>query len=309
MSAKGNDEVVVRTYALTKRYDSLLALEGLDLEVYRGEIFGYLGPNGAGKTTTIRLLMDFIRPTSGRAEILGMDTRTQGPEIKRHVGYLPGELALWGHLTGRQTLEYLGRLRGEFPEGYALELAERLGLDLDKKVRELSHGNRQKLGLVQTMMNRPELMIMDEPTIGLDPLVRQEFYQMLDEVRREGRTVFLSSHDLSEVERTCDRVGILRKGRLQSVEHVDALKHVAFKRMTLYLAEPPSAGDFEKLPGVSDVSVEGNVIRFQVSGELDAVIKEAAKYHVIDLHYEEPSLEEIFLTYYGEVPYERRNSA
>ncbi len=295
-------EVVIHIEGLTKRYGKVVALDHLNLDVYRGEIFGYLGPNGAGKTTTIRTLLDLIRPTAGHATIFGLDAQKDSVMVHAQLGNLPGELSMWGHMTGWEVVRYLGGLRGGVDEKYVEELAERLDFDLTNKVKRLSSGNKRKLGIIQSMMHRPPLLILDEPTNGLDPLVQQTFHKLMREVRDEGRTVFLSSHNLPEVEAICDRVGILREGRLQAVESIANLKQVRFRWMGLRLAngERADAEAFKALPGVSDVTTENGSIRFRVTGEVDPVIKMAAQYHVVDLAYEEPSLEEIFLTYYGE---------
>jgi ABC-2 type transport system ATP-binding protein len=293
------NDVVIQMEGLTKHYGSVQALNDLDLDVYRGEVFGYLGPNGAGKTTTIRTLLDLIRPTAGRARILGFDAQSDSVKLHQHIGNLPGELALWDHLNGWDLVRYLGELRGGVDEQYVGELAERLDMDMTRKVKECSSGMKRKLGLIQAMMHRPDVLILDEPTNGLDPLVQQTFHKLMREVSEEGRTVFLSSHNLREVETICDRVGILRTGRLRAVERIADLKQVRFRWMTLKVANGADPAIFEALDGVSDVSSHNGSIRFRVTGELDPVIKAAAQYHVIDLSYEEPSLEEIFLEYYG----------
>jgi len=244
--------------------------------------------------------VDLIRPTAGRAAILGMDVQRDSVALHRHIGNLPGELGLWEHMTGWELVRYLGELRGGIDEKYVGDLAERLDMDMDRRVRDCSSGMKRKIGLIQALMHRPQVLILDEPTNGLDPLVQQTFYQLMREVTAEGRTVFLSSHNLREVETICDRVGILNQGVLQAVERISTLKQVRFRWMTLRVANGADASAFERLAGVSDVSREDDSIRFRVTGELDPVIKLAAQYHVIDLTYEEPSLEEIFLEYYGE---------
>lgn len=289
----------LETTDLTKRYPGKLALDRLNLTVFRGEIFGFLGPNGAGKSTTIRLLLDLIRPTAGSARVLGMDSRRESVKIKRFIGNLPGEVQLWEHLTGLQIIEYLCGLRPGCNWRYALELAERLSLDVSVHVRDYSTGNKRKLGLVQALMHRPPLLILDEPTTGLDPLNQQIFHELMCEVREEGRTVFLSSHVLSEVDSTCDRVGILRDGVLQDVERVDHLKQVQYRWVTLVTDEVLTAADWSMIPGVSQVSLLPTGIRMQVAGSLDPVIKQAAHLMVQDMRIEEPSLEDIFLAYYG----------
>ena len=291
--------VVIHIDGLTKHYGKVKALTGLNLDVYQGEIFGYLGPNGAGKTTTIRTLLDLIRPTAGHATIFGLDANHDSVKVHERIGNLPGELALWGHMTGWEVVDYLGGLRGGVDRAYVGELAERLDMDMTRKVKACSTGMKRKLGLIQAMMHKPDLLIMDEPTNGLDPLVQQTFHQLMREVTDQGRTVFLSSHNLPEVEAICDRVGILRGGTLQAVQRIADLKQVRFRWMTLKVADGADPAAFEALEGVSDVTSYNSSIRFRVTGELDPVIKTAAKYHVIDLQYEEPSLEEIFLEYYG----------
>lgn len=290
---------VVHIHGLTKHYGKVQALNDLHLDVVQGEIFGYLGPNGAGKTTTIRTLLDLIRPTAGHATIFGLDANKDSVKVHERIGNLPGELALWNHMTGWEVVDYLGGLRGGVDRKYVGELAERLDMDMTRKVKACSSGMKRKLGLIQALMHKPDLLILDEPTNGLDPLVQQTFHQMMREVSEQGRTVFLSSHNLPEVEAICDRVGILRGGKLQAVERIADLKQVRFRWMTLKVANHADPALFERLEGVTDVTSTNGSIRFRVTGELDPVIKTAAQYHVIDLMYEEPSLEEIFLEYYG----------
>jgi ABC-2 type transport system ATP-binding protein len=272
----------------------------VDLEVRRGEIFGFLGPNGAGKSTTIRLLLDLIRPTSGVAQVLGLDAHRDRLAIDRRVSYLPGELVLWDDLTGAQTLEYLGNLRGRPDRAHRAELIERLQLDPSKKVKSLSRGNKQKVGLVAAFQDRPELLILDEPTSGLDPLIQIEFERLADGVRKDGRTVFVSSHILPEVEHLCDRVGIIREGRLLAVEAVATLKERALQRLELdFVGDVPGAA-FAGLPGVRDLALTDGVLRCTVVGSVDALIKRAATFEVRSVRTIETSLEEIFLAYYGD---------
>ncbi|MEX1270903.1 MAG: ABC transporter ATP-binding protein, partial [Acidimicrobiia bacterium] len=211
----------IQTHGLTKRYGDTLALDGLDLEVHAGEVFGFLGPNGAGKTTTIRLLLDVLRPTEGSATVLGLDPRSDGLELRKRVGYLPGDFVVDGRQSPREFLTYLANLRGGLPPSVYETLAERLGLDLDSRIGTLSKGNRQKVGLTQAFMHEPELLILDEPTSGLDPVVAREFLMMVREARNSGQTVFMSSHVLSEVQSTADRAGIIRKGKLIAIDEVD----------------------------------------------------------------------------------------
>ena len=292
-------ETAIVTEGLTKYYDGRRGVVDVALEVRAGEVFGFLGPNGAGKTTTIRLLLDLIRPTAGRARVLGLDVREGSLEIRRRVGYLPGELALWERMTGAELLAFLGELRGGVDRRYVAELAERLDCDLSARIDSLSHGSKQKVALIQAFMHRPELLILDEPTTGLDPLMQEEFQRMVAEVRAEGRTVFLSSHILREVERTCDRVGIIREGRLVAVEDVGDLRARELRVLDLRFAEPVPASAFQGLPGVQEVEAQGDGVRLTVAGPLDAVVKAAARYEVVDLTSHEPSLEEIFLRFYG----------
>ncbi len=293
-------EAVIRTDGLTKRYGARRGIEDVSFSVSRGEIFGFLGPNGAGKTTTIRTLLDLIRPTSGRASVFGLDSRDGSVEIRRRTGYVPGDLSLYGRLTGGEVVAYLGHLRGRDDRGDAARLADRLDADLTRPVRTLSHGNRQKVGLIQAFVHRPELLLLDEPTIGLDPLVQHEVHGIIREAREDGRTVFLSSHVLPEVEALCDRVAIVRDGRLVAVEHIDALKAGALRRLEIHFDEPVREAEFARLPGIRDVEVRGAVVRCTVMGSLDAVIKAAAAHTVVDVVSEEATLEEVFLTFYGE---------
>jgi ABC-2 type transport system ATP-binding protein len=290
---------VIQTNTLTKYYGKSRGIEDLSLEVQEGEIFGFLGPNGAGKTTTIRLAMDFIRPTWGSIQVLGLDPRRHVRQVHRRIGYLPGELTMYDKLTGGELLRYLGHLRGGVDWQYVEELAERLGASLSEPIRSLSSGNKHKMGLIQALMRRPELLILDEPTSRLDPLTRQEFHRLLVEVRAEGRTVFLSSHILPEVERVCDRVGIIRQGQLVAVESVEDLKARSLRRFELHFAVPVPQNAFAGLAGVRHLTVQDTVVRCEVTGSMDAVIKAAARYEVLDLISHEPDLEEVFLAYYS----------
>lgn len=288
----------ILTSGLTKAFGDLVAVDGLDLEVRRGEIFGFLGPNGAGKSTTIRILLDQLRATRGSARVLGRDIRKDSLAIRRRIGYLPGDLALYPKLTGRQTLNYFAQLRGGVDPTYVDELAERLQADLSRKVGEYSTGNRQKIGLIQAFMHKPELLILDEPNAGLDPLVQQTFQQMLREVRDAGRTVFLSSHTLSEVERVADRVGIIRKGLLVVVERIDALKRKAIRRLDFEFASPVPSSVFDGVPGVHEIHFDGVHAHVAYEGSVHAVLEAALAYKVANLTSRDADLEEVFLTYY-----------
>jgi ABC-2 type transport system ATP-binding protein len=293
------DETVISTTGLTKYYGKQRGIVDLSLQVRRGEVSGYLGPNGAGKTTTIRTLLDLIRPTSGHATVLGLDTRRESVAIRRRVGFLPGELGLYPNMTGAQTEQYAAHLRGGVDDAYVGYLAQTLQADLSRQLKQLSHGNKQKIGLVLALMNRPELVILDEPTQGLDPLVQQAFYRLVEEAKADGRTVFLSSHVLPEVERTCDRVAIIRDGRLVAVEEVAELKRRALRELEITFSAPVPPQSFTGLPGVRDVQVADSTLRCKVVGSLDAVVKQAAGFEVLNVVSYEPSLEEIFLAYYG----------
>ena len=291
---------VIRTHQLTKRYGRSRGITRLDLEVLPGEVFGYLGPNGAGKTTTIRLLLDLIRPTEGRAEVFGLDSHREGLAIRQRVGYLPGELRLYGSLSASELFAYFGHLRKRPDGADAARIAEALDLDITREIRTLSHGNRQKVGLVQALMGRPELVILDEPTQGLDPFVQQSFYRLLEEARAEGRTVFMSSHVLPEIERTCDRVGIVREGRLLAVERVADLKTREMRRLELRFGAPVPAEVFAAIPAIRELTVDGSVVTCSIVGSMDSLFKAAAAFELVDVATTEPTLEEIFLTYYGE---------
>jgi ABC-2 type transport system ATP-binding protein len=296
--------MIIETEGLTKFYGKVRGIQDLNLSVREGEVFGYLGPNGAGKTTTIRLLLDLIRPTRGTARLFGQDVRNHAAGLKNRLGNVPGELALWDNLTGRELLTFTGNLRGQLDWAWVEELAERLDLDLSRRVAKLSHGNKQKVGLIQAFAPKPDLLILDEPTLGLDPLIQQEFYSLIDEVKAAGRTVFLSSHILHEVERVCDRVGIIREGRLVAVEEVSELKRKRLRKMEITFDRGVPSSTFD-LPGVHEVVQSGNTLHFHVEeapGHLDGVIKRAAQFPIVDLTYEQATLEDVFLTYYRKAP-------
>jgi ABC-2 type transport system ATP-binding protein len=290
---------IIETEQLTKSYGPHRGVIELALEVEQGEVFGFLGPNGAGKTTTIRLLLDLIRPTSGRATVFGLDTTRDAVKIHRRVGYLPGEFSLYDKLTGGQTLEYFANLFGGVDRAYQRSLVERFELDPSRRYREYSKGNKQKVGLIAALQHRPELLILDEPTSGLDPLVQQTFFEVLREAAAEGRTVFLSLHVLSEAEKTCDRVAIIREGRLVRVARVDALRDIAIHEVELRFTEAVPAAEFERIAGVSNVVVQDHVLRLHLNGPIAPVVRAAARYEVADFVSREPSLEEIFLAEYG----------
>jgi ABC-2 type transport system ATP-binding protein len=291
----------IRTHRLTKSYGRARGVVELELSVRSGEVFGFLGPNGAGKTTTIRLLLDLIRPTRGEVRVFGGDPRRDGVEIRRRIGYLPGDLRLYPRLSARELLTFFAHLRGLNQLGEAPELAERLQLELDRPIRALSSGNRQKVGLVQAFMHRPELLVLDEPTAGLDPLVQQTFNQLIAEARNDGRTVFLSSHVLSEVQHVADRVGLIRDGRLELVDSLEALRAHARSRVEVTFADSaPPAAAFANVAGVRELERAGSKVVFALAGEADPLVKALARYRVRALHMHEADLEDIFLSLYGE---------
>ncbi len=290
---------IIETEKLTKSYGKSRGIIEVDLTVDEGEVFGFLGPNGAGKTTTIRVLLDHIRPSSGSAKVFGIESRVDPVAIHRRVGYLPGEFTLYDRLTGAQTLQYFANLRGGVDPAYQAALIERLDLDPSRRFREYSKGNKQKVGLVIALQHRPELLMLDEPTSGLDPLVQQTFFQIMREAVADGTTVFLSSHILSEVEKSCDRVAIIREGRLAKVDTVEGLRDLAHHQVELRFAGEAPVAAFQALPGVSDVVVDDHVLRLRVAGAITPVVQAAARYDLLDFVSREPSLEETFLAQYG----------
>jgi polyether ionophore transport system ATP-binding protein len=290
-------EPALRTAGLSKRFGNVEALRPLDLEVAPGEVLGYLGPNGAGKTTTIRLVLGLLRPTAGRAEIFGLDSQRRAVEAHRRLAYVPGETSLWPGLTGAETLHLLGKVHGSVDTAYRNILVERFSLDPSKKVRAYSKGNRQKLLLIAAFMCRPDLLVLDEPTNGLDPLMEQAFRMSVGEARAEGQAVFLSSHILSEVEALCDRVGILRAGELVEIGTLAEMRHLsALSVEATFDADPP---DLSRVPGVSAVQVDGHRVRCQVHGSVEPLLRVLAAAGVHELLSREPSLEELFLAHYG----------
>jgi ABC-2 type transport system ATP-binding protein len=294
-----DNAAAIQTTGLTKDYGEGRGLFDLDLDVRRGEILGFLGPNGAGKSTTMRLLLDLIEPTSGSATLLGLDSRASSLEVRRRVGFLPGDLVLFPTLTGSAMLDYLGELRGGVDRRLRDELVERFDAELDRPLRELSTGNRQKLGLIQAFMHEPELLILDEPIAGLDPLVQQSFHTLLQEVAAQGRTVFLSSHTLSEVERVADRVAILRRGRLVVVDSLERLRGIAVQRLEIEFAgDAPSAQELRAVPGVREAALEGRHLVVAFEGSADALVKVIATHEVTSIRSRDDDLEEIFLHYY-----------
>jgi beta-exotoxin I transport system ATP-binding protein len=289
---------VVDADRLTKFYGPTRGIEDLSFRLEPGEVFGYLGPNGAGKSTTIRTMLDLIRPTRGRIRVFGLDPRVDSAAVHARIGYVPGEFGLYERLTGAEYLRTFAAFRGGVDEARIRGLAERLSIDLGRRIRELSHGNKQKLGLIQAFMHEPELLVLDEPTQGLDPLVQQTFFALIDEARARGATVFLSSHVLPEVERVCDRVAIIREGRLVTISDIGELKASALRRIEIHFDRPVDPASFASLASVVGVEAQGNALLLSIHGPVDEVIKEAARHTVVSIASHEPSLEEIFLHIY-----------
>lgn len=292
----------IRAQGLSKDFGSGHGLFDLDLKVEWGEVFGFLGPNGAGKSTAMRLLLDLIRPTAGSASILGLDTHEESLEIRHRVGFLPGDFAMYPKLTGAEMLDYLAELRGGVDAGVRDALAERFSEQLDRPIRDLSTGNRRKIGLIQAFMHEPELLILDEPIAGLDPLVQQSFHALLAEVSGQGRTVFLSSHTLSEVERVAHRVAILREGRLVVVDSLENLRKVAVQRVEIEFGGAVDPAEFRSLHGVREATSHGTHITIAFQGSPDAIVKAAAAHEVRAIRTREDDLDEIFLGYYRDEP-------
>jgi ABC-2 type transport system ATP-binding protein len=291
---------IIQTHQLTKSYGGSRGILDVTFDIQEGEVFGFLGPNGAGKTTTMRTLMGLLHANRGSATIGSLDCWTQSSEVKKLVGYLPGEFTFDPGLRGAQIIEYLGHLRGGVDQTYVRSLVERLGLDPSKRFREYSHGNKQKLGLVQAFMHHPRVLILDEPTSGLDPLNQQEFYQMVAEVHAEGRTIFLSSHILPEIEQTCDRVAIIREGHLVKIDHVSALKDIHQHDVEISFAGPASVEWFKNSAGVVKVAqgADDHTLQVNVQGELTEIIRIAGQHSATNIATHEPTLEEVFLRFY-----------
>jgi ABC-2 type transport system ATP-binding protein len=290
-------DAAISTHDLSKLYGTTEALVGLNLDVPPGEVLGYLGPNGAGKTTTIRLLLGLIRPSAGRAEILGIDCQDEPVSVHRRVGYVPGEASLWPSLTGSETLHLLGRVHGRLDAAYRDALIERFEFDPTRKVRTYSKGNRQKVVLIAALMSRAEVLIMDEPTAGLDPLMERAFRECVAEARDRGQTVFLSSHILAEVEALCDRIAILRSGRLVEIGTLAEMRHLSALQVEAEL--DGTVPDLSRVPGVSAVQVEGSRLRCEVTGSIEPLLALLSSAGVRHLTSREPSLEELFLSHYG----------
>ncbi|MEP7271081.1 MAG: ABC transporter ATP-binding protein [Acidobacteriota bacterium] len=296
------DTAAISLKRISKRYGKLLAVSELDLEVSQGEVFGFLGLNGAGKTTTIRILLDLLRPSSGTANVLGMSCQAGGLEVRTRVGYLPGELGLYGDMTGYRTLEFLARLcRQTVEPEYREQLRERLELsaaDLRRKVREYSTGMKRKLGLIQALQNDPPLLILDEPTEGLDPLMQEAFYQLLADLHRRGRTIFMSSHVLSEVERVCDRIAVLRAGEVVLLSEVDEVRNLAARRVRVFFSADCDLRPGELPPEHEVIESDSRLWSLRVNGPLGPLLKYLAGFPVRDMQVEEPHLEDVIMKYY-----------
>lgn len=289
----------IRLVGLTKHFGGTRGVSRLDLDVEPGQVFGFLGPNGAGKSTTIRLLMDLYRPDYGHAEILGVEAR-QAAAIRRRVGYLPGELALFPQLTGRETLDRIARLRSGVDDRYRSALEERFAAQLDRPLRSLSKGNRQKVGLIGAFMHRPDLLVLDEPTSGLDPLLQRHFADLLEECVAHGATVFLSSHDLAEVQRLAARVAIIKDGRLVASDTVEALRARAPRTVELTFRSPVEAADFDGVPGCVLVAADDRRATFRVNGEVGPLFAAAVQHDLVDVEARSADLDDLFLDYYAE---------
>lgn len=284
----------------TKQYGDDVGAEDITLELKPGEVFGFLGPNGAGKTTTIRAIMNFIAPSSGSIAVLGEDSVENSIEIKPRIGYLAGDIALYEDMTGKQLLNYMHSLGRRWEQDYVDHLKGLLDAELERPIKHLSKGNKQKIGLLQAFMHKPELILLDEPTSGLDPLMQQVFYDLVDKAKKEGRTVFISSHNLQEVQRLCDRAAFIRRGKLIGVEPIGSGQYLNFRRYTIRFEEAPKQEELERIQGVSEVSIHKDEAKVTVTGGLNGFLKGIGAYKVLDLGEDETSLEEVFMHYYQE---------
>ena len=282
----------------TKSYGSLIAVDQLSLEINSGEVFGFLGPNGAGKSTTIRTIMNFIAPSAGEIKIFGLDSVRDRVKLKEHVGYLAGDIALYGNMTGHQILNYLANLRKDSDWAYVKDLIRRLDAPMDRSIHTLSKGNKQKIGLLQAFMHKPDLLILDEPTSGLDPLMKQVFYDMVLEMKDAGKAAFISSHDLTEVQKICDRAGFIRDGTLIAVENLHDKNAMSYKKYQVRFEKTPAIEELTVSSNIKIVANDNNIITFAVTGNIDSFIKTIAQYEVLDLDEQETSLEDVFMQYY-----------
>lgn len=292
----------IETFGLTKRYGSITAVRDLNLRIGCGQVFGFLGPNGAGKSTTIRMLLALQRPTTGHATLLGLDAQASSVEAHRRIGYLPGDLELFPRLTGQQHIAWFLGARGIHDDSLARRLIDRFQVVADRPVRQLSKGNRQKIGLVLAFMHRPELLVLDEPTSGLDPLMQHEFESLLRETVDEGRTVFLSSHELDEVQRSADRIGIVKAGRLAAEDTVEGLRRAAPQKIEVRFRQPVDVADLQALAGVTVTASEGRRLTLDVTGEIGPVLKVIASHDPVDLIARPADLDELFLDFYRQSP-------
>ncbi len=294
-----SSEIIIQTNDLSVYYGAHRGIKDLNLSVQKGEVFGFLGPNGAGKTTTLRAILDIIHPTQGRATLFGLDSQKNGAAIRERLSYLPGELSLYPSMKASYFLDLLGSIQKNKPdESYLKQLLDRVGLDPSRKMKEYSHGNKQKIGVVAAFMGKKDLIILDEPTIGLDPLVQQTVLEFVREVREEGRTVFLSSHNLKEVQTVCDRVGIIQNGELIKTEKVETLIGQQFKRLEIHFRKEPPQDAFA-MEGVKEIGRDGNLVMFEIKRSLDLLMEKAILYGIMDIETKSVSLEEIFLSFYG----------
>jgi ABC-2 type transport system ATP-binding protein len=284
--------------SLTKWYGSVCAVEDVSLEIEQGEIFGYLGPNGSGKTTTIRIFLDFIRASAGRAQLFGLDSHVHSSKIKSRIGYVPGEYGIYEEMRGFEYLRFFGALRGYRKTPLRDRLIEIFNLDISKRTKSYSHGTKQKLAIVQAFMHDPELLILDEPTIGLDPLMQQRFYELLMEMKNRGKTIFLSSHILSEVEKVCDRVGILREGKLVAIHEISEIKKIRLKSIEINFKQEVNESVF-RLDGVRKVEKDGNTIQLWVDSNINSILRTISEYPVENISFRDACLEDIFMEYYS----------
>ena len=291
-----DNPLVIKNF--TKKYGNYNAVENLSLSLHFGEVFGFLGPNGAGKSTTIRTIMNFIRPTQGSIAVHGVDSVKDDVQIKNNIGYLAGEIALYNSLTGHQVINYLANLERTVDNKVVSQLSEKLQADLDQHIGKLSKGNRQKIGLILACMHKPKLLILDEPTSGLDPLIKQAFYDLVLEMKQNGTTIFLSSHDFTEVEKICDRVGFIREGRLITIQDIQDILNVNVRKYRIVFRNAPNITDFESVQGISQLKLNDRTLTLTISGNIENFIHHLGKYSVIDLHEQETMLEDIFLQLY-----------
>ena len=282
----------------SKLYGELIAVDNLNLEVNAGEIFGFLGPNGAGKSTTIRTMLNFIAPSSGDIKIFGLDSVKDSVRLKEHVGYLAGDIALYGNMTGNQVLNHLAYLRKNSDWKYVADLINRLDAPMDRPIQQLSKGNKQKIGLLQAFMHKPDLLILDEPTSGLDPLIKQVFYEMVLEMKKAGKAAFISSHDLTEVQKICDRAGFIRDGKLIATENLQDENTINYRKYKVRFDKIHDISEFKKLTDIEVISSNDKDMIFTVTGSIDVFIKAIAGYKVLDLDEQETSLEDVFMQYY-----------